>query len=285
MKEENWTEKEEEYLKERYGKDTYEKIADELNRTIPSVRGKAQYIGITKDRIKWTDEKVEFLKENYGLMPVKDIAEELNTTVPSIQHKANRLEIKRADKYLEMDFHPKVFKRKLSSVELSYLGGLMDGEGSLSIYINSGNENRNCKLRPFGCITTTSERIIDWLKKRLNFTYVYDRRNYPRSEGGRTTQLYWRNFRIYNLLKHLEEYLVEKKELAQLMMKYIEGRRKMIHTQTKKYRKRDIDLFLKIRRENLSEDEFEDLKNKIERKVKNSECSLFEDYLSFILRF
>ena len=59
-----WNSDELKYLKENYGIKKLDDIAEYLNKTVLSVKHKAEREGIKSQR-KWTDEQIQYLINNY----------------------------------------------------------------------------------------------------------------------------------------------------------------------------------------------------------------------------
>ena len=115
-----WTEKEIAFLRENYGKIPHEAIARELGRTPDAVKLKAQRLKIYARR--WSEEKQEFLKEHYD-MPIEELCRILGVTKKSIYMKALKLGLRK-----QMD-NAVWINTNLSSEQLAYLAGIIDGEG------------------------------------------------------------------------------------------------------------------------------------------------------------
>ena len=75
-----WNKNEIEFLKENYKTMSIKELANILNRTPKSVRGKIETLGISLKELNrqeiynWSDEDILFLKENYKIMTDEEIA-------------------------------------------------------------------------------------------------------------------------------------------------------------------------------------------------------------------
>ena len=90
----DWTDKEVEYLKYAVGKQSYQKIARVLHRSVCSVKHKTYKLGLQKKDIhtrrEWTEEEIEYLRKNYRKKSVRSIARKLKRTEQSVKHAAER---------------------------------------------------------------------------------------------------------------------------------------------------------------------------------------------------
>lgn len=82
------------------GGKTYQEMANELNRTVNSIRNKILHMELPKQKgYSWTEDECEFLKNNYSQMNVNEIAKMLNRSVPAIKQKYKRLRQELDDSY------------------------------------------------------------------------------------------------------------------------------------------------------------------------------------------
>ena len=118
-----WTKDEEEYLRKWYGKKTTEEIKNHLNRTVNSVRRKADSLGITdvSNKIRgteWKELELKYLKKWYGKKSISEIAKKLNRTKCSVQGKATRLGLADSDK--KQDSKPWTLQEELYLEKMYY---------------------------------------------------------------------------------------------------------------------------------------------------------------------
>lgn len=79
-----WTDKEITFLKDNIDKsNTW--IAEQLNRSILSIRNKKSILGIRVYH-KWTSKELKFIKENYPKMNSRELAKILGLSVYSVKH-------------------------------------------------------------------------------------------------------------------------------------------------------------------------------------------------------
>lgn len=84
-KRKRWSEEEEVYLIENYGKIDTKEIASKLQRTVASINWRAKSLNLSESRGKsWTTKEIELLLSD---SPEKEIAEKLNRTVTAVRKK------------------------------------------------------------------------------------------------------------------------------------------------------------------------------------------------------
>lgn len=96
-----WSKKEIRFLKDNYGKMSFEQLAKELGRSMGSVSGKVSGLKLPLKRNKkgntrkpWTKDDVQYLKDNYGKKSAEVIAKKLKRTSYSITSKAHEVKSK-----------------------------------------------------------------------------------------------------------------------------------------------------------------------------------------------
>ena len=104
--------------------------------------------------------------------------------------------------------------------KLGYLGGIIDGEGSIIIEkqaIRRRERVHNYRLRVE--VSGTDKRLMDWLEENFGGkAYMYE------AKGNRRRSYSWRNRAndAYKLLKIVKPYLVFKTEQADLGIEFYE---------------------------------------------------------------
>lgn len=88
----SWTDEEIDFLKNNYPRLDYEYIADELKRSVESVKGKIVRLGL-KSGHYWTEEEVEYLKSNYQIKSYKELSIEMNRKPDAIKAKVYKLKL------------------------------------------------------------------------------------------------------------------------------------------------------------------------------------------------
>jgi intein/homing endonuclease len=110
--------------------------------------------------------------------------------------------------------HPVALSLPTTEVELAYLAGIIDGEGSIS------RLNRDRPRRWTVSIASTSPELIEWL---LQFGgHVHDLTNpLARKPGWQWVARTWRD--VHALLSAVEPYLIIKREIANRAIREIEA--------------------------------------------------------------
>lgn len=94
-----WTDEEDQYLQDNYGKKTRKEIAEAIGRTIPLVSWRARKLGLTSGRRTmnrprpWTDKEDEIIRRYFGRMTYDQLAEKLDRTTASVASRIVRLEL------------------------------------------------------------------------------------------------------------------------------------------------------------------------------------------------
>jgi len=108
-------------------------------------------------------------------------------------------------------------------VQLAYLAGLIDGEGSVGIMRNKRNNLLMAHYHPYIQVCGTSERLMQWVHSKFGgkFAKQTDSRT---SKGFK--QMYfvrWSYRKAYALAKELLPYLILKSEKAQVIVEWYEN--------------------------------------------------------------
>jgi hypothetical protein len=143
-------------------------------------------------------------------------------------------------------FKPKMLNPKLTELELGYLVGLIDGEGTITITARKKIKKKaGFQLLATLTIVNTSENLAIWLQslgfrkqKRKRFE-LYKVCYMACSEG----------YGILPLLKRIEPYLMVKQKQCQLVIKYIEKRLEM--EMNSPYDKQDVEIMTQVRTLNM----------------------------------
>lgn len=108
--------------------------------------------------------------------------------------------------------------KKMSSHELAYLAGIIDGEGTLTIQHRCPNGRMH--FRPYVTISNTSNFLRDWLAARGYNTHLT-----TNSSGRPYWRLNWSGFGLSEFLPLVAPYLIIKKRHALLILEFISIRR------------------------------------------------------------
>ena len=137
--------------------------------------------------------------------------------------------------------------------KLIYLSGIIDGEGSISIEIQSENESR--KMHYYSVrllVINTYKPLMDWLQ--INFGGKVSERKLIENQR----QCYkWNicSFNAANILKECQPFMLEKKQHAQVLIEFmntkpvgtwnvppeIQSHRKMLYDKLKKINRKEFD--------------------------------------------
>lgn len=142
----NWTQNEDEFLKENYHNCSFRICALELKRSFGSVRSRITSLKLTKEK-KWTLEEDIFLKENYILKGLDFCAKSLERNKQAILLRLKRLEIKRSKIKLAIDGEGFI---KLNTPASVYICGFLFADG----YINKNRVT-------LGIVSEDAEKILN----------------------------------------------------------------------------------------------------------------------------
>lgn len=164
-----WTEAEDTYLKEHYATQTAEVIAKALKRTTPSIRYRANSMGLVAGRTRgrfWTEYEENKLWQMWGIVPIAQIVEALDRSKDACVERAKVMGIgkatdprmsvwKVADKY---DYTVDQVQSALSYLDLrTKHGWKKDPETGERVYVK--------KFRPSGLSEDQVEEILAFLKQ------------------------------------------------------------------------------------------------------------------------
>jgi hypothetical protein len=110
-----------------------------------------------------------------------------------------------------------------TAVDFSYLAGIIDGEGTITV----SRQPRSTCRRPYFCprvlVSNTSEALMTWIAERFPVGRVRVGRYSP-SKGGKKAVYRWdvENRALRPLLKRLLPYLVVKRRNAELLLEWVQ---------------------------------------------------------------
>ena len=184
MGKKTWTEEEEKILREYYPKMYLKDIAKLLPRHSKSgIVQKAKKLGLTKKHkllfgCPWSEKEIEILREYYPRMSVREIHRKFlpHRSVYAIKEKIRKLELTGAKTLAEAKFKREL--KELTPLQWSYIAGLIDGEGTITIDLNKPRDfPRKMLLTPDISISNVSKELITWLQKTLGIkSYLVIRR-------------------------------------------------------------------------------------------------------------
>lgn len=205
----------------------------------------------------WTIEEDTYLKNEYSKTSMQEMQTKLQRTKDAIYGRAGILKLRKV---------PTPYNYNTDKIKLSYLAGIIDGEGSISIMKIRGFYT--LRLR----VNNTNFELIDWLKINFGgFIYLTDK------NGNRNAIKTWEvtSRKAATLLKEIQPLLIVKKEQAKIALSFqstvtsVLGTNlaEEIKTEREEYRKQIMILNTK----GVMDEKIKQLKNKsviIESKVK-----------------
>jgi len=157
----------------------------------------------------FTEDESKTLRRLARTHTVAQIAETMGRTYASVQWAKHRMGIHRSFKQIN-PLHPVT----LSKVELAYVAGLIDGEGTVSIRRMAGK-----KIKPHFRIANTSVTLMDWLSRVLNGPSTYIARS-KTSAGVPMHQYTVQGLSNLPLYEALLPYLVIKRPQMELVIEF-----------------------------------------------------------------
>jgi len=199
---------------------------------------------------QYTLEELNFLKEGYSKLRAKEIAQKLGRTENAIRMQAWLMGLKKPSR---ISSNPS--PEKFTDIQLGYIAGLIDGEGTISIYVNRKGKRKKIFLSRGIWIRMTHFETISVIKellKRNGFNPVYLCERHLNRKHRPTHAIYlYRSNEILSLLKVIELMLITKKEQARLMIKFCESREKRKYLP---YTSEEWNIFKEIRNLNTKRD-------------------------------
>ncbi len=165
-------------------------------------------------RKRWSDEEIQYLRDNADNKFLREIASDLGRTYRSVNIEASRLKIR----YFIHKSKP--VRDDLTSQELAYFAGLMDGEGCIYMYRNQTKIGNYYIIWGIN-ITNTNSTLIQWLCDNLGGTMECN----GKTKAGNLVWV-WRTWTkaAYKLLKLALPYLVIKSCQAKLAIEFQDNR-------------------------------------------------------------
>lgn len=155
----------------------------------------------------------DFVLANYTTMSIRDLAVATTVAYHNVAEFLRRRGLL-ADRHTTKRQNVRL-AAKLTTHELAYLGGIVDGEGTITVQM------RKRYARPYVTISNTSFLLRDWLQER-GFT--------PQMALNSNKRWYWRitwsGYAVDTLLLALRPYLVIKARHADLLLEFISIRRR-----------------------------------------------------------
>ena len=164
------------------------------------------------------------------------IGEKLNTSASTVMrriHDAERDDLKYLAK--ESDIN------NLSKEDASYIAGLIDGEGCLSLLSQEYGSHEGMSITPSIQVAMASEKTIDYLVKKTGLDKKSER--FHEKENLKNQWVYRLHSRkdVLSLLTQISPYLIEKKDQADKIIEYCKNRKdNKPYTQHEKKLVRDV---------------------------------------------
>lgn len=187
----------------------------------------------------WTKEEVQILKHNRGKS-----MEELLKLLPVRANQAIYGELKKLGylRFLEKFNYRAREIIDLKTEEWSYLAGIIDGEGMITIE----KQRRRDSFHPKIAITTTDENLSNWLQKKVNTTCVISKNKHPTWKT--KYECFIHGYSCKPILENVLPFLKIKNKHAKLVLEFINLRlsRKGIRFHSS----REEEIYNKIRKLN-----------------------------------
>lgn len=201
----NWTEEEDKYIQNNFGKITLTEMSQHLNCVISTVQNRAEYLGFEVNRKKvrrWTEEEVELLKEMAPKYLNKTIARKLNRPIGEINKKARKLGIKLIFKkpvwkkwkikFLRENINKMTLTQIEKELDVSYYQ-IMDKLSELGIEYTNKNWTEaeeqllirlapTCYIREIAKILNRTEEAIMSKAKKMGIEYITLSREFTEEE-------------------------------------------------------------------------------------------------------
>lgn len=146
-----WTNEEDNYLRDNYILMKYKDMAEFLQRSYSSVRVRCGKLGLQKNDFDWNDENLKFLIDNYHDMPNKNIALFLNKTIDTIENKAFNLGLKKRKYSIDNRYFENIdTEDKAYWLGFLYADGcvrVLDGKANVTIGLNPKDRNHLEKFK------------------------------------------------------------------------------------------------------------------------------------------
>jgi hypothetical protein len=163
----------------------------------------------------WSVEEIEVLKKYYGKIRSEEVARMLpGRSTMSVRMKAIRLGLK-SNLNLRKPWYS-LRKLNLSSEELAYIAGFIDGEGEVSFFpVKKGGRRY---WHPLIKISNTNAEVIEWLRTSIGGRISCTRKNERCKPCWTLTISGYTG--TYYLLKKLLPYLIVKRRQAEILLYY-----------------------------------------------------------------
>ncbi len=162
---------------------------------------------------KWSEKEEKILVRNMG-KPMDELKGLLNNrTEMAIYDHLKKLGYSRGLEKFRYKANKKIFLRK---EEWSYLSGIIDGEGMITIE----RQKKFNSLHPKMAVTTTNTRLRDWLKQKVDSTCVISQDSRFKTKY----ECFIHGYSCKPVLEGIHPFLIIKGEHARLLKEFINSR-------------------------------------------------------------
>ena len=110
---------------------------------------------------------------------------------------------------------------KMSDTQLSYLAGIIDGEGYIGVsrrkYKGTYQEYLNFTLKLI--VSNTDVSLIKWIIENTDGKLYVVKHTQSKPPNKQVYQIYWQNEEARKILQQVEKYLIVKKERANFIIR------------------------------------------------------------------
>lgn len=169
-----------------------------------------------------TKQQQRYIKENAFKKSNRKIARELKISEKTIRNYKKKIFGYSVNKYKDFDRIKKSMKPiELEREEWAYISGLIDGEGTITIFRRKGKKYE--ELTPIFSLSSIDKEIIYWLKEKLKCGTISLSKN--KRENQRDTYIIRKSgFGILPILNGISPYTIIKKKNTILIKKFIKIR-------------------------------------------------------------
>jgi hypothetical protein len=166
---------------------------------------------------RWTETQIAFARDNWKTMPRPEIAARLGKSLDAVTHYAYR--------YGWSQREPAQTYEHLTSEELAYIAGIIDGEGHIEIGLGKIGVTKQTRHAVSIVVANTHFGLLDWLRRRLPGSYIRPR-VLVKAKPHWKPQWYLRLHRrgsVQSLLTQVLPHLIVKRERALEALAAIDG--------------------------------------------------------------
>lgn len=192
---------------------------------------------------RWTEDEDKLLLDNYQTMRYAQIARMIGTTYSSVQHRAFRMGLSRpSPRYAELS--DAAWLPELTPVQIGYLAGMIDGEGTVSIHLVNRARQIRPRYQPVVMISGTDVRLAEHLQTMLQARYFSRERKIENYKP--QWQIGWHGHRCLPILTLVQPHLIVKREQAAVVIEFITSRMSMPNYNSH-YTPEQLTLYEKVR--------------------------------------